>query len=314
MEWNENEKQFKQCKPKPSPTITVNVSILKECYEEDFKKDIPETDPVNIIAIADSGCQTSTAGKGILKMMGLPEKILMDTRHRIVGVTDTSLDIIGVLLMRIRLKDKESCQMVYISNSRSDMYLSETCLQALGIIPESFPEPQPSKTATCKSETLKIDDEKKGCKCIPRSNAPRKPDRIPYTPSRENVPKLKQWLLENFSASAFNRCTHQELPVMSGEPMDILFKEGAIPYAVHTPIKVPIHWEKEVKEGLDQDVRLGIIEKVPPGTPVTWCSRMVTAAKKNGKPRRTTDNQKLKESTLRETHFTPSPFNTKEHP
>ena len=41
------------------------------------------------------------------------------------------------------------------------------------------------------------------------------------------------------------------------------------------------HWREEVKAGLDRDVRLGVLEKVPLGTPVTWCHRMVICAKKN---------------------------------
>ena len=96
---------------------------------------------------------------------------------------------------------------------------------------------------------------------------------------------------------------------MTVEPMDIIFKDDHIPYAVHTPIKVPIHWESQVLDAIRQDERLGILEQVPPGTPVVWCSRMVVAPKKNGKPRRTVDMQKVKNATLRETQFTPSPFN-----
>ena len=35
------------------------------------------------------------------------------------------------------------------------------------------------------------------------------------------------------------------------------------PYVVHTPIPVPAHWQKEVKQGLDRDVQLRVIEPVP---------------------------------------------------
>ena len=42
---------------------------------------------------------------------------------------------------------------------------------------------------------------------------------------------------------------------------------------------------------------------------MTWCSRMVVAAKKDGSPRRTVDLQQLSKATLRETHHTPTPFN-----
>ena len=90
--------------------------------------------------------------------------------------------------------------------------------------------------------------------------------------------------------------------------MKIVFKENYTEHRVHTPIEVPHYWKYQVKEDIDKDVRLGIIEPVPQGTPTTWCTRMVVTAKKNGKPRRTVDLQKLKEATLRETHYTPTPF------
>ena len=64
----------------------------------------------------------------------------------------------------------------------------------------------------------------------------------------------------------------------------------------------------KVKAGLDQDVRLGVIEEVPIGTLVTWCHRMAVCAKKSGKPRRTVDFQCLNAHTTRETHHTQSPF------
>ena len=55
----------------------------------------------------------------------------------------------------------------------------------------------------------------------------------------------------------------------------------------HSPIPIPLHWQDDVKAGLDRDVRLGVLEPVPIGEPVTWCHRMVICAKKNGTPRRT---------------------------
>ncbi|CAG2221850.1 unnamed protein product [Mytilus edulis] len=73
-------------------------------------------------------------------------------------------------------------------------------------------------------------------------------------------------------------------------------------------VPVPIHWKEEVKAGLDQDVRLGVLEPVPVGEPVTWCHRMVVCAKKNGKPRRTVDFQPLNVQATRETHHTFSPL------
>ena len=54
--------------------------------------------------------------------------------------------------------------------------------------------------------------------------------------------------------------------MMSGPPMRLLIEHDATPVAYHNPIPVPIHWQEQVKAGLDQDVRLGVIEPVPVGT------------------------------------------------
>ena len=97
-------------------------------------------------------------------------------------------------------------------------------------------------------------------------------------------------------------------PAMSLPPVHIHLKENAKPYGHHTPIPVPFHWKKEVKESLERDVERGIIAPVPIGTPVEWCSPMVVTAKKNGKPRRTIDLQHLNSQCSRETHHCQSPF------
>ena len=95
---------------------------------------------------------------------------------------------------------------------------------------------------------------------------------------------------------------------MKGEPLRIYIREDAKPYVVHTPSPIPVHFRQEVKEQLDRDVRLGVLEKVPPNTPTTWCSRLVIATKKNGTPRRTVDLQALNNGSVRQTHNTRNPY------
>ena len=51
-----------------------------------------------------------------------------------------------------------------------------------------------------------------------------------------------------------------------------------------------------------------MLEKVPLGTPVTWCHRLVICTKKNGSLRRTINFQPLNRHATRETHHCPSPF------
>ena len=90
--------------------------------------------------------------------------------------------------------------------------------------------------------------------------------------------------------------------------MTVTLRQDAIPYAIHTPIPIPLHWEDAVEKDLMKDVALGIIERVASTIPNIWCARMVVVPKKDGSPRRTIDFQKLNAATIRHTHHTPSPF------
>jgi len=300
MEWSNDTNKFERSLPRPSPVIDVEASVLTDVHQKYGVKCNAIYPTVSIQAVTDTGCQTTTAGVGILKMLNMTKEDLIPTKHKIIGITENSLNIIGVLMLTLEHRGRTAKQMVYISTRPCGLYLSETALIELGLIDENFPNYNTPNAATIKSPEQ--------CHCFQRSEAPEKPDTIPYAPTKENVPKLKEWLLKRFASSGFNKCTHQELGTMTGVPMDIHFKEDATPHAVHTPIPVPLHWRYRVKEDLDRDVRLGIIEKVPQGTPVKWCSRMVVTAKKDMTPRRTVDLQKLKKATLRETHYTRTPF------
>ena len=95
---------------------------------------------------------------------------------------------------------------------------------------------------------------------------------------------------------------------MRGEPLHIITEGGRIPAPANKPIPVPLHWKREVLSDLERDVALGVIERVPVNTPVTFCARMVVVPKHDGRPRRTVDLQKLNSISVRQTHHTRSPF------
>ena len=297
MEWKDN--SFTPSRPEEPPKVNVHIQVIHETHKRFGRKDQPPTTDTWIGAVADSGCQTCTAGPELLQQLRCPYAYLVKTRHKIVGITEAPLQIMGTLFLRIRNGKHTSNQMVYISKNCHGFYLSQTAMKDLGIINKSFPI---STSAATGSQSHQ-------CSCPRRTPPPERPKEIPFPPTTENIPKLKTWLLEAFASSAFNQCSHQTLPEMTGEPVQLHLKEDAIPYAAHTPIPIPHHWKAKVKEGINSDERLGIIEKVPQGTTAEWCARMIVAPKKNGDPRRTVDLQRLNDATLRETHHTPSPFN-----
>ena len=137
---------------------------------------------------------------------------------------------------------------------------------------------------------------------------PTKPTQPPFPATEENRQRLQEWLLDYYKSSTFNTSKHQSLPLMDSIPMRLMIDPEAEPVAHHIPVPVPLHWQEDVKAGLDHDVSLGVLEPVPVGEPVTWCHWMVACAKKNGKPRRTVDFQALNRHATRETHHTQSPF------
>ena len=91
------------------------------------------------------------------------------------------------------------------------------------------------------------------------------------------------------------------LPEMSAPPHHIHLRPGAQPHAVPVPASILLHFFDEVRQQLDDDIKKGIIEAVPAREPTEWCSRMVVVPKKDGRPRRTVDFQRLNRTSLRET-------------
>ena len=82
---------------------------------------------------------TCTAGIDVLRHL-CPVEYLVPTRHRIVGITESSLHIIGMALLHITTESGgETRQVVYISENIKGLYLSETALKELGVIDPDFP-------------------------------------------------------------------------------------------------------------------------------------------------------------------------------
>lgn len=310
MEWDGA--KFIPQSPAPQPYVEVNATIMLAAHEKfgiswkGSRRGVYSSRSVE--GIADSGCQTCLAGVDFLEKIGCPKDFLVPTGHGIIGISRTSLDIIGSVFLRLELDGIVARQMVHVSPTVRGFFLSETALRQLHVLNDEFPRPDPLSEAGAAMHQCDCCEE--GVSCPPRSSTPDRPTQIPFEPVAENREKLKEWLLQAFEASAFNRCTHQPLQAMTGAPMKIIQKEGVTPSYSFTPIPVPFNWKKKVKDDLDRDVRLGIIEPVPQGAITDWCSRMVIALKANGIDlRRMIDFQRLNDATYRETHHTPSPFN-----
>ena len=111
------------------------------------------------------------------------------------------------------------------------------------------------------------------CNCPCHQTPTPKPTQSPFPATEANRKLTQQWLLDYYKSITFNTCEHQPLPLMEGVPMRLMVDPTEEPVAHHTPVLVSLHWQTEVKAGLDQDVSLGVLE--PVGKPMTGCHCMV---------------------------------------
>ena len=304
---------------KDHPQVTVSLEICKDDYPQ-FNIS-PPSKPiivVNRVAVADTGAMTMVAGKDLLTDLGLTVSDLIPVNIKLKTAGNIDLKILGAILLKVGGRNYATKQICYIQDEDSKIYLSRNACENLGIISKSFPSigdhfvnrigQQDDVHAEPIAETGCISSIKGKCDCPKRTKPPKAPEKLPFPATPENRDKLKSWILDQYKSSSFNICEKQGLQKMSGPPMRIEVDETATPTAVHKPIPVPIHWRNEVKAQLDRDVELGVIEPVPWGEPVTWCSRMILVAKNDGSPRRTVDLKSLNDASVRQTHHTQPPF------
>ena len=271
----------------------------------------PENIPIvkdNILSVfPDSGASISLGGPKHLKLMGLNNENLIKCDKTVKAVGGFKLVCKGWVPVKVSIDNMTTKEALYICEGINKLYLSKEACINLNILSQQYPMPMINSIEEKTERHLKLNPEA-SCFQPPKQppKLPLRPKTIPFPPTEQNVTKLKQWLIDEFAETAFNKET--PFPTMAGPPAHIHLKDNATPKAKHTPIPVPLHFKEKVKELLDKDVERGIIAPVPIGTPTNWCSTMVITAKKNGSPRRTIDYQHLNSQCKRETHHTSSPF------
>lgn len=304
------------------PYIKLLARIQREDYEWFGFTPQAKQRTITVHAMADTGCQSCLIGINIIHRLGLRKCDLIPVKMKMHAASNDKINILGAAILRFSGRDEagnvvETRQLTYVTDTSDRLFLSREACIALRMITERFPTVgevrQDQHPAQCDIlSTINAADAgpspQRDCNCPKRTSPPPRPKEPPVPATEENREILEKYLLQYYSSSTFNTCEHQALPMMEGPPMKLMINPKAEPIAYHSLIPVPIHWQEEVKAGLDRDVCLGVIEPVPVGEPVTWCHRMVICAKKNGKPRRTIDFQPLNTYATRETHHTQSPF------
>ena len=299
---------------KPHPVITVRLTPLPDDHKAlGYPLRSSNPTPIDIPIIADTGCQSSIIPLRSALAMGVAKSDIFPVTLSMRGAIQEDLGVEGGILAEAVTTDaagmlRKTKQLVYVSNKIGKAFLCREALVSLGVIPPDFPS-VPVAWPTDMVASVE-DHPPPACSCPKRSTPPPIPTALPpgLSATADDVPALRQWLLDHYAASTFNKCEHQPLPMMNCEPLELHVNPDAKPVAVHKPGLVPIHWQEQVYKDLERDVRIGVLEKVSPNTPVTWCSRMVVTAKSDGTPRRTVDLQPQNRQSVRQTHHVQSPF------
>ena len=306
---------------KPQPYMKLGVDVLVDDYKH-FGFEYLLTHPTkhaDIMCMADTGCQSCLASIKAISRLGIKRQELIPVTMKMHAANKVGINILGAAILRFSGKTpngiRESRQIVYVTDVDNKVFLSREACVSLGIISDQFPKVGEIGKRTTTNATFDAPEHLRNdsgltadCSCPKRELPPPPPTQLPCPATDGNRETLRQFMLDHYKGSTFNTCEHQPLPMMSGPPLKLMIDPGATPFAYHSPIPVPLDWRADVKAGLDRDVLLGVIEPVPIGEPVTSCHRMVVCAKKDGKPRRTVDFQRLNKHATRETHHTQPPF------
>ena len=204
-----------QTPSKPHPTIMAKVTISPR-YHEAFGYLVEEQSHLKQVyspMVTDSGCQSTVMPAKTVYSKGLKKADFLPVRMSMTGAGSDNLEIMGGVILDIEMRD-----------SANNVRVTRKAMEDLGIMRENFPEPIPIKnnnTSSCNGCTV---DKSSGEECIcPKRtpHLPQLPESLPegFTGTDEEVPALKEWLLEQYGPTAFNNCEYQQLPQMTGQPL-----------------------------------------------------------------------------------------------
>lgn len=311
VQFDQNSDTYRCMNSRDIEEIKIKVTPFSPSPDPRDIENIPARTETEIFVFPDSGASICLCGPKHLQSLGLSNHNLIPCKKIVKAVGNFKIVCQGWLPVMFDVCGRSTKQALYVCEKVERVYLSKSACMAVGILPFSFPVPMSESDLAAAASLHQQKIPNQAPELPPRSvqapELPARPSKLPFRPTEENVSKLKHWLLDKFSSTAFNK--DGEFPALSGPPAHIHLKEGAVPKARHSPIPVPFHMKDAVKKAIDEDVRRGILTPVPVGVPTEWCSSMVITPKKDGRPRRTVDYQHLNSQCMRETHHTSSPFN-----
>ena len=161
------------------------------------------------------------AGPQHLTALDISTQELIPCSKIVTAVGGSQIVCSGWLPIIFSIGNYKTKQPVFISDKADRIYLSRKGCTELQILPPSFPYPM-----TENDESMYIASSSSSPPQLPQ-----RPTSILYPPTEASIPKLKQYLIDCFQDTAFNKST--PFPAMETEPVHIHLKDNAVPHAHH---------------------------------------------------------------------------------
>ncbi len=261
---------------KESPSVSVLVSDTKT------KKSLGRQD-----AIADTGAEACVAGLELLKNLGVSRKRLEPPRTTLFTFNGNQEKCLGILKVDLANEHyKTEVEVNICPHVTDNLLLSLQTCKDLGYVREEFPAIIPP-----------------GCKpvinatecCVPVAVSSVETRWVLKESATEaEIQEIREKLIEAYPDVFYNG---QELPPMTGGEMHIELEEGAVPFKVSAPRKLPHAAREDIKKQLLDMVQKKIIVQVDKAT--KWVHPMVVVMKADGTWRLCVDLTKLNKYVLR---------------
>ena len=228
--------------------------------------------PIRIDVFPDTGANVCLFGPEQRKQLQLSKVKLNPCSVDIVVAGGSRITTTGSCEFLFVLGNRQTKSLAYFCEKADRLYMKKDSCMELGIIPLSFPYP-PDMEINERNVSM-VEDVRV---------LPTRPAKLPFLPDADNIPKLKKYLLDSFSSTAFNKT--QPFPKLNTPPARIHLKPNYhVPKPAYWPASVAEHWAEEVRAAIETDVAAGILKKVPLNEPTLWCARMVVVKKRMGDP------------------------------
>ena len=153
---------------------------------------------IKINVLPDTGATLCVAGSYILDKLGLNRAHLKHTDKSIVTATGGEISCEGWIPLRMSVSGRSTTQGLYVCSNIRKTYLSKSGCIALGVIHTDFPKPLDANQPILPKLNQPSPDSDMNM------TFPVQPPKIPFPPTPENIPRLKDYLLKTFAKTAFN--------------------------------------------------------------------------------------------------------------